>query len=215
MHKHDDLIRHELRRQAARDRALESGRHPEMLCATQMIGFGAGGTPLATAIWNAGDKGANVTISNGDLSASYSTYVDSSVRANIGKNSGKWYWEVRIDARSATSIINIGVAQTPLPQGSTCLYLAPGVWRAWNGSSYLVAAGDVLGFKFDASGGTGSLEVLKNNGTQTTITGLSLASVWYPAFSDDNGGATITCTANFGGSNFAYAVPSTFSAGLF
>ena len=47
--------------------------------------------------WNPSDKGANVTLSNGNLSAeANSTNVDS-VRATNSKSSGKWYWEIHID----------------------------------------------------------------------------------------------------------------------
>ena len=47
--------------------------------------------------WNPADKGANVTLSNGNMSAEANASNVDSVRATASKSSGKWYWEVFID----------------------------------------------------------------------------------------------------------------------
>lgn len=184
-----------------------------MLKLSHLSGFGGRKKSIQTQ-WNAGDKGSNVTLSNGNLTAAYSTYTNSTVRADVGKASGKWYWEITIDSLSATAALNIGLAQTPLGQGSLNLFGTAGVWRAWSGGQ-LVAAGNVLSFEFDASGATGTLVVKKNNVTQATITGLSLSNPWYPALSDDNTGANATYTANFGNSPFVYGPSAGFTAGIY
>lgn len=46
------------------------------------------------ATLNPSDKDAAITLSGGDLTMSSATNAWRSVRATIGKSSGKWYWEV-------------------------------------------------------------------------------------------------------------------------
>lgn len=52
-------------------------------------------TPSVTyATWNPSDKSANVTLSNGNLTATITANTAFyGARATIGKSSGKWYWE--------------------------------------------------------------------------------------------------------------------------
>jgi hypothetical protein len=47
------------------------------------------------AIWNKADKEANITLSNGDLTATSGTTFWRNVRATIGVSTGKWYWEIK------------------------------------------------------------------------------------------------------------------------
>lgn len=57
-----------------------------------MIGFGVR-TALTPVVWNSLDKTASVTLSNGDRTAQ-ATAANQGVRGNIGKASGKWYFEI-------------------------------------------------------------------------------------------------------------------------
>ena len=47
--------------------------------------------------WNPSDKGPNVTLSNGNMTAEANSSNPDSVRATESKSSGKWYWEIHID----------------------------------------------------------------------------------------------------------------------
>lgn len=164
--------------------------------------------PLASTTWDPADKAAGVTLSNGNLTASYTDYSSSQVRASVGKSSGKWYWEVRIDYRNTNSALNIGVwPRTRAITQST--YTSTGVYRFW---PTVPAVGEILGFAFNADAGT--LAVYKSNVLQGTVTGLT-GGLWSPVLGDDNGGAALTATANFGASTFTYAPPAGFTAGFY
>lgn len=179
-----------------------------------LIGFGAGGSqnylPLSSsATWNSGDKGANVLLTNGNLTAAWSTYSGSQCRGTVGKNSGRWYWEVTINSLGSSGVTgtypSIGVAVLPLPTADPLLYNSAGVVRINQGGTINnVTEGGTLGFAFDASGATGILYVYFNNSLLATKTGLDLGSTWYPAFSEDNIGGNGQFTANFGASAFTY-----------
>jgi hypothetical protein len=67
-----------------------------MLAVTNLIGFGARRlvAPVASpVVWNSLDKTASVTLSNGDKTATASAN-NQGARGNIGKSSGKWYFEI-------------------------------------------------------------------------------------------------------------------------
>ena len=61
-----------------------------------MIAFGGRSTALVPVVWNSADKTATVTLSNGDKTAT-SGSSNGGVRGNVGKASGKWYFELNID----------------------------------------------------------------------------------------------------------------------
>ena len=88
-------------------------------------------------------------------------------------------------------------------------------------------ANDVFGFAFDADGGN---VYIHRNGTWingppsggssdavwtglTTVNPGVAAAGWYPAVAIHD--TTCTATANFGGSAFAFAVPSGYNSGLY
>jgi len=47
-----------------------------------------------TVLWNSADKASNVSLSNGDLTAGSSSATFGSVRATLGRSSGKYYYEI-------------------------------------------------------------------------------------------------------------------------
>lgn len=181
-----------------------------MLKVSQLTGFGIKASIKTYATWNPSDKGSLVTLSNGNLTAAYTDYNGSNVRANIGKSAGKWYWEVKVDSVNASASVNIGI----WPESrsiSTYIYNTTGVRRF----PLTLAANDILGFRFDADAGT--CDVYKNNSLSGAINGspLTITELWYPVVGDDNGGGAATFTANFGASAFTYSVPSGYNAGLY
>lgn len=157
--------------------------------------------------WNPSDKGSAVTLSGGNLVASYSAYTGSNVRAVTGKNEGKWYWELKLTTRDALSYINAGV--WPASRAiSTYIYSTTGVVRITPANH---AVNDVFGFAFDADAGT--LAVTRNGSALATVTALVIAEPWHPVVGDDNSGGTVI-TANFGATAFAYSPPVGYNAGI-
>lgn len=162
---------------------------------------------LYPTTWNPSDKGSAVTLSGGNLVTSYSAYTGSNVRAVTGKTEGKWYWELKLTTRVATSYINAGV--WPASRSiSTYIYNTTGVLRIPPTSH---AANDVFGFAFDA--GAGTVAVTRNGVALGTVTGLTITEPWHPVVGDDNEGG-VAITANFGATAFAYSPPAGFNAGI-
>lgn len=173
--------------------------------------------------WNPADKHANITLSNGDLTASVSTAVWASARATMSKASGKWYWEVTIDAGTANFYIGIATSATPVDyrvgeDAYSYGYQHSGLkWHNNSSASYgsTYGAGDVIGVALDLD--NGKIWWSKNGvwqasgdpaaGTNEAYSGLSGA--FFPAVSLRKD-SLITNTANFGASAFAYPAPSEF-----
>jgi hypothetical protein len=163
--------------------------------------------------WNPLEKGANATLANGNLDASFS--AASLTSSTIGLSSGKWYWEVTVTATNPMiGIIKQGanLASYPGSDSSGWGYsTADGYkYNAGSGSAYGATAttNDVIGVAFDADNGT--LTYYKNNTSQgTAFTGLT-SGPYFPAVGRANG--TPSVAVNFGQRSWAYQAPSGFKA---
>lgn len=171
--------------------------------------YRASSAPAPTyATWNPADKGATVVLSGGDLgvtSGSGGTWNGSSVRATIGKSSGKWQFEVEIGALSgATVAVVVGVGKSTASLASFLGSDANG-WGYFgaNGNkinnSTLTAFGavfnatDVITCYYDAD--TGTVGYLLNGADQGTIAS-GLTGEVFPMLSVYS--STITTLASFG-----------------
>ena len=165
------------------------------------------------------------TFSEGNLkiatSLSYAAF--SHTRATIGVSSGKWYWEVEWDAKSATSAEScIGITTAVLNPYSQCIgqgaanvsYGYRNDAQKFSGgsiSSYgaTYTVGDVIGVALDLDAGT--LAFYKNGSAQGTAYS-SISGTYFPGISDvdNNTSRNSTFIANFGQRPFAYTPPSGF-----
>lgn len=176
--------------------------------------FTSSGLPTF-ATWNPSDKGAGMTLSNGNLTAAVGTV--SMVRSTQSMSSGKWYWEV---TRVSGADFVTGVAKS----GASLTTALGGDANGWgyigsNGNKYnsassvaygaTIANGDVVGVALDLDGGT--LTFYKN-GVSQGVAYSGLSGTFYAAFGSGNGGET--CTANFGATPFTYAPPAGYSHGV-
>jgi len=169
--------------------------------------------------WNAIDKSANITTSNGNLEVAATTSY-ANVRASLYLTSGKWYWELTCPTViSGSGAVTLGVATLSLNLDSDVRQ--PGAYSYWNGGSMYAEStqltsnstyttGDIIGFALDQDANT--LSVYKNGVLQTgsSFSGLP-ASVTPVAgfYGPETSGVLV---ANFGQSPFAYAAPSGFKA---
>jgi hypothetical protein len=178
------------------------------------VDTGAGGQVRGNyCTWNPLEKGANATLANGNLDASFS--AASLTSSTIGLSSGKWYWEVTVTATNPMiGIIKQGanLASYPGSDSSGWGYsTADGYkYNAGSGSAYGATAttNDVIGVAFDADNGT--LTYYKNNTSQgTAFTGLT-SGPYFPAVGRANG--TPSVAVNFGQRSWAYQAPSGFKA---
>lgn len=180
------------------------------------------------ATWNPADKATPMTLSNGDLTVAwnYSGYY-CSLRANQGKSSGKWYWEVTPTTISTEALIGVANSSARLD------YYTGQDANGWsyykvNGNKYnnaistaygtSYAAGNIIGIALDMD--AGKVWFSKNGtwqnsgdpaaGTNAAFTGLT--GTLYPTTS---GAIVGNHTANFGASAFTYSAPSGFNSGVY
>lgn len=184
-----------------------------------------GNTAASTtyAKWNSADKGTDVTLSGGDLVASNANGNSGMVRSDIGKSSGKWYWEITI-TDVANSSWGLGVTNSSAPLNSY-----PGLdtngWGYWMGvnpdekltnnslSAYgsgNAATGNIVSVLLNMDAGEVSFR-LQNTDVGVAFTGLT--GTIYAAVGNNN--ALFTATANFGASPFTYTVPAGYNSGLY
>src|SRR5262245_8044916 len=66
--------------------------------------------------WNPADKTANITLSNGNLTATNGAAAGNTVRATSGLGSGKWFFEVTMSVwLGANSGPGVALSTAPMP----------------------------------------------------------------------------------------------------
>jgi hypothetical protein len=177
-----------------------------------LIPGGASSDPAVYYAWNPADKGAGVTLSNGDHTASTSSTANS-VRGITGHGpTGHWYFEIR--PSNEDSVIGLGAAGADLLRfpGGNADGLSWGYLGAngnkfnansgvgW-GASY--GTGDVIGVEYDG----GDLKYWKNGLPQgTAFSGLS--GTLYPMWGATSAPGDHSAIINTGDSAFAYPLPA-------
>lgn len=188
--------------------------------------------PAGTGTLNPSDKGANITLSNGNLTATGGAASSfQSIRSQTSRSTGKYYWEWTVGQKG----INNGVAGFLNSTASLATYIgadANGIGLVTNGqvvqsasfTSYLstIANGDVCGLAIDLDAhllwvrdgagnwnGSGTANPATGSGGISLPSGLNSGSV-FAGISVFN--SSDFSTANFGGSAFSQTVPAGFSA---
>jgi len=157
----------------------------------------------ASTTWNPNDKGSKVTLSNNNLTASYTNYTGSNVRATEGKSQGKWYWEVYVNEQGTKSCFNVGISNLAFNIENGYFYLSDATkWLYRSGLNQ--SKGKTYGLLLDMNSLT--LEIREDNVTKVTST--IVAGTLFPTCGDDNSAGTCTFTANFGLTSFKYDLPS-------
>jgi hypothetical protein len=184
--------------------------------------------------WNPADKSADITLSNGDLTAQSNgsgSGFYSIARSMTSKSAGKVYFEVTAGARTAAgdyAAIGLATATSVLDEPGNLLgtganddtaYYADGnVWFSGNNtplSAYGVGA--IIGCAIDLSAGKGwfSLNGVFESGDPAAGTGehftFTAGASLFASFNFLVGG-TDTTTANFGATAFNASPPTGFSA---
>lgn len=188
-----------------------------------------GFTPLAGATaWNPSDKtSAELVLSNSNLTATNTvSNTVRGVRAVQSRGSGKFYWEVRIDASVTGPVIGArssGSSLTSIYPGTGFAILANG-YIVYGASSDVTSpigsygAGDIIGVAVDLTAG---VLYARKNGTWGTgqdpgagTGGVSYGGTFtlfphvYLGYNNDK------LTANFGATPFVYPAPVGFIKGF-
>lgn len=180
---------------------------------------------MAYATWNPADKHANITLTSGSLVATATADGWKSVRSTIGKSSGKWYWEVTMDAINDI-MVDVGLASVPVSSYAGNDSDGYGYYNT-DGNKYNSGANvaygatyttDIIGVALDMDNGkvwwskNGSWQASGDPGAGTNEAYSGLTGTMYAMLSIYTN--TNKTTANFGASAFTYSVPTGFTAGL-
>lgn len=170
------------------------------------------------ATLNPSDKGANISLSNGNKTGTLTTTDGyQTVRSTISVTSGKWYWEVVFTGVNA-ALFGIANASATLTNfvGSDAngwaYFVSAQKYNNGTGTAYGAtwASGDVIGVALDMDGGT--LIFNKNNVSQgTAFTGLT--GTIFAAMSINK--VSESFTVNFGATALTYSPPGGYNAGLY
>ena len=182
------------------------------------------------AAWDAATKGANITLSNSDLTAQSSDIAndgtaDGNVRCTLGKSSGKWYAEITVDAVSTAGGNGapfVGVADSVFTTSTSTIgssadssqgRFANSLGGSGNVGGFTV--GDVICVAYDAD--SRKVWLRKNSGAwagggnpaagttpHKTLSGTGALYV----FAQQSYASRVT--VNFGGAAFAYTPPVGF-----
>lgn len=187
-------------------------------------------TPGSICTWNPADKDPNVTLSNGDLTATNTTSDYGGIRTTVSVNSGKWYWEYTVTQLDTfddgwvgiiggvDGLANVIGAYNPRACVRSSGFLSQsGGTDGAIGLTY--TEGDIVMIAFDADtadvwfGVNGLWYATGNPSTAYLPTGNADAGAgpFYPWVGSDNSAGTTSYTANFG-PTFTYPKPAGFSA---
>jgi hypothetical protein len=196
---------------------------------------GRGDVAVANTTWNPADKSANITLSNGNLSISTTTTVDSGVRSTTSITTGaKVYFEITWFITSSGADTSCGIATSAAVLGSMGSTTLGGLFVYPAGSVYFNGASQPFAIPAPGSGGIYCLAIdlvnsrawvrlnngnWNNSGTAnpTTnvggvdISGLFPANAAFVAMTTQQVLSPLA-TVNFGASSFSYTVPSGFAA---
>jgi hypothetical protein len=183
---------------------------------------------LSNTVWSATDKNAAVTISNAGRTALVTGGV--SGRATTGVSSGRWYWEVELNAQSLSNSFLCGVAALTAAQNdylgvAALTWAYDGLGRKVTGGTYTAYGSSVttsirIGFALDMdSGGLMWVRVSGTwQGSGDPATGANpmfsgISGTVAPAVSNNNGGSsTATTTGYFSASTWTDSAPANFRA---
>jgi len=167
---------------------------------------------MTLVTWDAINKGVNVVLSNGNLTTEISSNT-TTARTTIGRESGKWYWEINIVSGGyfLIGIINkdAGLDSRTFDTLNSRYYYSQNGNRYYPTSTYgaTYTVGDVIGVALDLD--NGKLEFYKNGISQgIAFSDIKTMGKVFPSIT--SGGAIGKATANFGATPFKYNIPQGF-----
>lgn len=179
-----------------------------------------------TVTWDPANKGANITLSNGNLDADGATAFNT-VRSTLGKSAGKYYAELLVNTYSGGGNLIVGFVDGSASLTTYAGNSAKGRGGQLNGTSYVngwtagsawagAAATNVIGLAIDLSAGKGFIAV--NNTWQGSSDPAAGTNAWvtavtgtvYVATSPAGTGNRVTLRTK--ASQFTYSPPSGYSA---
>jgi hypothetical protein len=204
------------------------------MSATQQACLGYGAVASAAVTWNPSDKGANITLSNGNLTSTWaaaSGYHE--VRATLSRvqsSGGKFYFEVSVTTGNSGSLSRptIGISTSAESLNDFVASGNGGIGYSYSSSGAVITAGgvattystytsgDVIGVAVDMGVSNGKIWFAKNNtfnGSPTAGTGNAFTvaggSTFFPAAA---GEVNVVVVGRFKTADFTYTPPTGFSS---
>jgi hypothetical protein len=195
------------------------------------------GLPVAAggsaATLNPSDKGANATLSGGDLTVTNTVLGRANVRSTTSHSSGKYYVEFSVVSGSGSFDTGYGIANSSASltvgigspdANSTAIYLGGNtiyIANASSGTDGVPAVGGVTCLAIDLDNNTiwyrlngGNWNGSGVNDPATNTGGRSISGIAGPFFvivsAAKSGANNAVVTVNFGGSAYAFTAPSGF-----
>lgn len=177
--------------------------------------------PIAYAVLNSADKNANITLSNGNLTAVSASNSYDSVRSAIGKSTGKWYFEFTHNlmtgnwytAQCGLAQIGVSLGQDMASAGGLAFamrtYDSAYGFNAANAVTSPIFNGPTVGIAVDLDART--LKIYGTNGNIVTLNTMPSGTL-YPIVTTGNSAGI---TVNFGASAFSRTVPAGYNPGWY
>ena len=202
-----------------------------------LLGAGKPSGGSAAPTLNPSDKGAGITLTNGDLTATRSATPRNAVRSTTSKSSGKFYFEIAFSSTGASGGFDhcVGIANasanlvnSPAPGGndnnSIAKYLGSANVQLNNstvGSSNTASPPSTVCVAVDFSGsviwfriGSGNWNNNAANDPATGTGGISFSTInagpFFVIVALEPSGTTAVGTINFGASAYSFTPPSGF-----
>jgi len=183
---------------------------------------------LVPTTWNPADKSTDISLSGGDLIATCTLNGWASVRSILGVSSGKWYWEITVNAITSSygevAIGDSGVGLDAEPGVNVDGYAYRGLDgnkmnnNSWEAYGATFTDGDIISVALDMDGGklwwakNGVWQASGDPGAGTNEAYSGIVGTLYAMVCIYHSSKYMT--ANFGDSAFAYSVPSGFTSGF-
>lgn len=183
-----------------------------------------GDTEYAT--YDPSAKSADITLTNSNLTATGTAGAWKSAKASEGVSTGKWYWEITIDAVVTGAMVGVGKSAASV---NNYAGVDTNGWsygwggEKWHNSSNTAYGaswtdGDVISVALDLTAGKiwfAKNGVWQNSGDPAAGTGEAFSSVTGPVTPQDSPYSSSGMTANFGQFDMTYTPPTGFTPGVF
>lgn len=179
---------------------------------------GPGGSSTAASQWSASLKGADITLSNGNLTAASGGQSGDFCLSADTRSTGKLYFEILIVAQNST-FFYIGLCKASHAYenssigGSThdIMWKQSGAWSLGGGTSPpSFTTGDVLGFAYDFS--TQKITSYKNGVQQGLSPASGIVEACRIGAVNTFGSSPNTCTIRTTAAEFTQSIPSGYIA---